>query len=383
MALITPNLDPLVVAASNGDVDAYGRLVSATSGLVSSIALAIVRDVDLSRDVAQDVFLAAWRELRALRNPASFLPWLRQITRNRANHALRTRLRTREREAGLVDDRLMEAVADPRPGSDAALIAAEDARALADALESLPDEARETVLLYYREDQSAAQVAALLNVSEEAVRKRLSRARLALREALLAQAGDAARRTAPSAAFAAAIVSKVAAFGFPSATAVTTIAGAPKAGGAWTLAKAAAAVGGAALGAVGGVAGVFFGVRRLMLEARDDEERRALRRFAGGAALVVVAAAIMFQVSWTLDPEAWPQISVFAAFIVSLFALYQFWLPEIIARRLAAEMREDPARATARRTRERRIQLLGWTLGIASGAAGLIAGLWSAGLLTR
>ena len=82
----TSNLDAWVVAAARGDVDAFARLVSATSSLVSSIALAIVRDLDVSQDVAQDVFLVAWRDLRRLRNPASFLPWLRQMTRHRAQH---------------------------------------------------------------------------------------------------------------------------------------------------------------------------------------------------------------------------------------------------------------------------------------------------------
>ena len=85
------DMEPLVLAAAQGDSDAYSRLVDETSPLVSSIALAIVRDVELSRDVAQDVFLSVWRDLKKLRNPASFLPWLRQTVRNRAKTALRTR----------------------------------------------------------------------------------------------------------------------------------------------------------------------------------------------------------------------------------------------------------------------------------------------------
>src|SRR6202035_5039776 len=91
----------LVRAAAQGDAEAYGELVSETSSLVSSIALAIVRDLETSRDVAQDVFLVVWRDLKTLRNPASFLPWLRQTTRNRANASLRTMVRRRK----LVDTR--------------------------------------------------------------------------------------------------------------------------------------------------------------------------------------------------------------------------------------------------------------------------------------
>ena len=91
----TANLEPHVRAAAQGDAEAFARLVDATRTLVCSIALAILRDVEASQDVAQDVFLAAWRDLGKLRNPASFLPWLRQMTRNRAHHVLRGRVRRR------------------------------------------------------------------------------------------------------------------------------------------------------------------------------------------------------------------------------------------------------------------------------------------------
>lgn len=63
-----------VRAAARGDQETFAYLVDATRTLVGSIALAILRDVEASHDVAQDVFLSAWRDLGKLRNPASFLP---------------------------------------------------------------------------------------------------------------------------------------------------------------------------------------------------------------------------------------------------------------------------------------------------------------------
>jgi hypothetical protein len=62
-------------------------------------------------------------------------------------------------------------------------------------------------------------------------------------------------------------------------------------------------------------------------------------------------------------------------FIAALASLYQFWLPRILRSRFEAEMREDPVRATARRHRERRLAILGWTLGLTFGTAGLLLGL--------
>ena len=79
------SLESDVLLASNGDEAAFRRLVDESANTVCSIALAIVRNVQASEDVAQEVFLAAWSNLKKLRNPASFLPWLRQVTRNQAH----------------------------------------------------------------------------------------------------------------------------------------------------------------------------------------------------------------------------------------------------------------------------------------------------------
>src|SRR5215510_1538438 len=88
-----------VEAAQRGDQTAFTRLVESTCVLVSSIALAIARDPDVSRDISQEAFLSAWHDIRKLRDPSSFLPWLRQITRNRAHHVMRTSRRRRRRMA--------------------------------------------------------------------------------------------------------------------------------------------------------------------------------------------------------------------------------------------------------------------------------------------
>ena len=113
-------------AAVRGDREAFARVVEGTRGLVSSIALAIVRDAELSRDISQDVFLAAWRDLRRLRDLGSFLPWLRQMTRHRAYHVLRTIWRpTRHLVDGDVHP-VIESAEDRWPLADAHLMAAEE-----------------------------------------------------------------------------------------------------------------------------------------------------------------------------------------------------------------------------------------------------------------
>src|SRR5215469_15462143 len=127
-------LETLVLAAAAGDTQAYGRLIDRTSSLVSSIAVATVGDLELSRDIAQEVFLCVWRDLKKLRNPSSFLPWLRQVARNRARTALRTMVKQRKLGVSGVLDDLAPVLADPNPGIAEQMVSREESERLSEAL---------------------------------------------------------------------------------------------------------------------------------------------------------------------------------------------------------------------------------------------------------
>src|SRR5690606_6043091 len=187
-------------AAVRGDRDAYGRIIVASQNAVTAVALAITRDVHTSEDIAQEAFLSAWHHLPRLKNPSSFLPWLRQITRNLAHDHLRGR-RNRMLDGEVADLAIQHAAEPDGCPLEQALDAERDAVA-ADLISELPAESREALLLYYREGQSSKQVAMLLGLSDAAVRKRLSRARQSVRADLLQRFGEFARSSAPSAAFA-------------------------------------------------------------------------------------------------------------------------------------------------------------------------------------
>lgn len=360
-------LAPDVTAAARGDQRAFGRLVNATASTVTSIALAILRDVELSRDVAQEVYLMAWRDLRRLRDPHSFLPWLRQVTRNRAHQALRAHVRRRRHHAPDADT-LLAAAADPRPDAMERLVAAEERAAIEEALGSLPASAREVVVLYYREGQSTAQVAALLDLSEEAVRQRLSRARNRLRDAL----GSVLERTAPGTAFTAAVMAGVASLAAPAAASAAMIS-AGKAGKAGVALPGL--VGGGALGALGGLIGgvgaIAWGTRDLLRRARDDRERRGVL----GAALLQVAGTLSFLVAVAAQPTPVSATVGFAIMAACLFVAHFVLLPRVMARRLRAELAEDPVGAAARHRLQRRRARLGFATGMLLGG-GTILLVW-------
>jgi hypothetical protein len=65
----------------------------------------------------------------------------------------------------------------------------------------------------------------------------------------------------------------------------------------------------------------------------------------------------------------------FAVFLLTMALFHHVWLPRILERRFEAELRAHPAAALARRRRERRSAMIGWTAGLVLGWLGLILGL--------
>ena len=82
----------LVELAQGGDQDAFDALVRITGDRCLAIAFRILRDVDLAEDAVQSAYVSAWRELRSLRDPDRFEPWLhRTLARACYEEARKTR----------------------------------------------------------------------------------------------------------------------------------------------------------------------------------------------------------------------------------------------------------------------------------------------------
>ena len=364
----TATLEPDAIdvqLAGNRDEAAFHRLVEKTANMVCSIALAIVRNVEASEDVAQETFLAAWANLRTLRNPASFLPWLRQVTRNQA-HLWR---REHNREVG--DDAILAATIDARPSPADRLLADEERRVLAEVLDRLPDDAREVLVLYYREHSSSRHVAQLLGISDDAVRQRLSRGRAMLREELLQRFGRTVARTAPGAAFLAAVAGAMT-FAAPTASAAVIAASGASALGkaaAGTLAKATL------LGGAFGWVAVMMGMRHLQ-PFFDEQEERELRRFRNVVLAVVTIGAVA--VTLSIHSAMLLLVSVQSMYGI-LGYLYAFRLPRILDRRMAWERSVNPELAKQNR-RQWMWATIGRAVGAAIGGAAVMAILISRGL---
>ena len=352
-------------AARRGSHEAYGRIVRACQNTVTAIALAITGDVQASEDIAQEAFLSAWQQLDRLRNSASFLPWLRQITRNLARDWLRAQ--AQRPLSGEAAEIAIGMAADPSPEPADRLLRGEAEAAAEDIISALPEDSREVLLLFYREGQSSRQVAALLGLSDEAVRKRLSRARASVREDLLQRFGGLARSTAPSAAFALAVAGALAPAAPASATAAVVGSGVFGAG-AGKLGAGGLATGGAAGGVAGGslgliaqamtghpgflpgvVAGTIAGglmsaltwwyLARFCQTPREaDQVRRFMRLSAVTGALLLVGLmlAVVFGSGW---------MAVAVAVVGLAVANYQYL---VVLRRIMDPILAHPANASRR-----------------------------------
>ncbi len=153
-------------------------------------ARAIVRDEREAEDVMQQAYVNAYTHLRQFAGTAKFSTWLTKIA---INEAL-ARVRRRQRYEPFDETSNVEPFMTPDSPADPERQAfSGELRALLEwAIDRLPDGSREVFMLREVEGLSTAEVADTLDVSEDVVKTRLSRARGALRQSLLEKTGATA-----------------------------------------------------------------------------------------------------------------------------------------------------------------------------------------------
>ena len=165
----------LVARVLAGDTEAYGMLVERYRRQFGRYATAMCGDTDQAADAMQDAFIRAYDGLASCQEPDRFGSWFFRILTNQC-HNHRSRSRTHQSLNGV-------SVASPEsPERD--LDSAEIRNAIGRALDDLSPELRETFVLREIEGRSYTEIAALLETGEPALRKRVERARQAVRSAL-------------------------------------------------------------------------------------------------------------------------------------------------------------------------------------------------------
>lgn len=186
---IRATLDQSIVErARRGDLEAFESIVTDRMGAVYRLTLAIVGNEADAADATQDTFIAAWRQVRSLRDPARLEAWISRIAVNSARMVVRGRTRRTAREIHPVSpDGANRLEAIPDRSQDRARRADDDARRLAFALDRLDPERRAILAMRHLEGRSIAEIAAALSIREGTAKSRLFAARKALDAALRAE----------------------------------------------------------------------------------------------------------------------------------------------------------------------------------------------------
>ena len=183
-----------ISAVLGGDKAQYGKLIEKHKRMVHAIAWSHLGDADLSEDVAQETFVKAYCYLGTLRDPDRFAFWLARIARNVCNSFRR---RAKREDAFKRRWAILEAAEPQEPEESRESLEEQMWSSFA----QLPEIHREALTVFYIEDRSTGDLAAVLGISESAARTRLHRARIALREQLAERLEDALDTLQPSKQF--------------------------------------------------------------------------------------------------------------------------------------------------------------------------------------
>lgn len=175
--------------SGNDSVAAFEELVTRTRDRVFGVALRIVHNEAEAAEITQETFLAAWRALGQLQGD-SFGHWVHRIAANRALMRLRHQKVANQVEESLESPQfnargsLVETVADWAPTGEGAAIDAELGKAIEDAAQHLPEAAKQVFLLHDVEGLDYQQISEITKDSVPALKSRLHRARLQMRQAI-------------------------------------------------------------------------------------------------------------------------------------------------------------------------------------------------------
>jgi RNA polymerase sigma-70 factor (ECF subfamily) len=170
--------ETLVRRCQAGDANAFRMLVDQHRGVLFGTAYLMMRDRGMAEDVVQEALIQIWRHLPSFRLKSSVKTWMLRIVVNEVKQQFR-----KKRVPTVLFERAAEEV-NHLNGADAAIIGGEERQQLRQALETLPAEQRNVMVLRYFSELTVPEIARVLGEHEGTVKSRLSRGLGRLREIL-------------------------------------------------------------------------------------------------------------------------------------------------------------------------------------------------------
>ena len=172
----------LVLQAGQGDRAAFGELYEETGRSVYFNCLKLLGNAQQAEDITQDTFMKALEKLDSLKEPENFSARVNRIAINNCKMYFRKNPRTAEEESEKIIDDTPDSELIPDDYADSE----EKRRIIMNIIDTaLTDEQRQTIILFYFDMMSVAEIAEIMECSVGTVTSRLSAARKKIREAVL------------------------------------------------------------------------------------------------------------------------------------------------------------------------------------------------------
>ena len=181
MKLQQDELFKLVTDAQNGDNDALGTLFEAYYDSVYHFALNTVKDKDLAENITQETCVEVMNTITNLRDPLAFNSWLRRITYHQCTRYFKKHkdVLVDENEDGeTIFDTLQEDSIEALP--EEVLEKKDLQKIIRDMIDTLPEEQRSAMMMYYHDELSIKEIAEIQGVPEGTIKSRLNYGRKAL-----------------------------------------------------------------------------------------------------------------------------------------------------------------------------------------------------------
>ena len=204
MPEISPNEIELLTSSRSGDTAAFEAIIKKYQAYVCAITFSATGDVGKSEVLAQETFISAWKDLAQLKDLSKFQSWLGGIARNLIKNSFRSQQHDFISKAASIDQLKDTRTNDSGPVE--RVITKEQQHVVRKALQQIPEQYREPLVLFYRQEKSVKKVAEQLSLSEEAVKQRLSRGRKLLKERFAAMVETTISRTGPGKSFTSAVI---------------------------------------------------------------------------------------------------------------------------------------------------------------------------------
>ena len=173
----------LLRKAQHGDPEAFEQLITPLEQLIWRICWHYTGNREAAEDCGQEAMLRIWRSLDSYRGDCALESWVYRIAANCCMDYLRKKKRDKSVSMEPMQEQGFDP-ADPSPGTEEQVVAADEQKRLREAITMLPEDQREALIMTQLEKVPYEEAARLLGVSEGTIKSRVNRAKARLKEIL-------------------------------------------------------------------------------------------------------------------------------------------------------------------------------------------------------